>query len=679
VRYPYASAPGHRRRLDGIRRSIVGLTVLVLSACGGSTPAPDTGTESGRNGDGDTDLVRIDPDPARCVHPERGGTHGPDGEGCAAIPGSATLIAGSHTSFTVAITVGPAGIAPGGGVSIGMHHAADWPVQAHDPDGDGHVAVHGGGEGNVTLTRREWAPPGMFAPSRPSFDSDGIFHRVLIARVGERALPPGTVLHVRFGAGDSRVRVLPYVDPEHEFRVATDADGDGRFHAIAASPRIAIVPAEGHELVGFLPSQVAIGDPVTLHLQLEDRHHNRVSASSLSVSVTDEHGTPLADGVPLTEGRGTVEITLQRTGAHRLRLSSDDGAFTGRSNPLRAYEELPERRLWWSDLHGHTSVSDGLGPSADAYFRFARDESRLDIVALTDHGHFDWPANVAAVKAHHAPGEFVTILAQEAGAGPDHMNIYYRRDDSAHLSRWHTKYEALIAWVGRQFNTDRREAIMAPHHHAYDRGASGDPDYPFGAFDEEVVRLVEVYSSHGTSEFPGNPRPLVAPSDDHTKYLQHALASGLRFGVIAASDNHDSHPGRSVWGEYAGGLAGIWASELTRESVWQALNDYRTYGTSLDRIYVEFTIDGQPMGSEVDADGTAFIEAWVITKRDGLTVELLRDNAVIATRQGDAGHLAFTLEDEPGAGTHPYYLRVTDERGERAWSSPIWVTGSGAP
>ena len=149
--------------------------------------------------------------------------------------------------------------------------------------------------------------------------------------------------------------------------------------------------------------------------------------------------------------------------------------------------------------------------------------------------------------------------------------------------------------------------------------------------------------------------------------------------MIAASDSHDSRPGRSAWGEYAGGLAGIWAPELTRESVWQALNAYRTYGTSLHRIYVEFTIDGQPMGSELDVDGAATIQAYAITKRDGLTVELLRDNAVIATRHGDAGHVAFTLRDAPGAGTHPYYLRVSDERGERAWSSPIWVTGSGAP
>ena len=89
-------------------------------------------------------------------------------------------------------------------------------------------------------------------------------------------------------------------------------------------------------------------------------------------------------------------------------------------------------------------------------------------------------------------------------------------------------------------------------------------------------------------------------------------------------------------GGYAGGLAGIWAPELTRESVWQALNAYRTYGTSLHRIYVEFTIDGQPMGSELDVDGAATIQAYAITKRDGVTVELLRDNAVIATRHGDA-------------------------------------------
>ncbi len=618
-----------------------------------------------------------DPDFARCAVPEGAATN--VGEGCARLDAPATLAAGSRERLSIDVTVGPSGIALGGGVAIGLHHAAEWRVQVERPELPGFVAAAATRGTELRLERFEYAPTDMFWPSRPSFDSDSIHHRVLRATVYGEPLLPGDVVRFALGANEEGVEVLPYVDPDHEFRISTDVDGDGRYEALARSPRIAIVPGEPAELAGFLPSHVELGTPVTLHLRLEDAHHNLVETADRQVTVSDEGGSVLARGVALETGVASVDVTLRREGPHRLRLSSDDGAVSGRSNPLRAVAELPATRLWWADLHGHTSVSDGLGPGADEYFRFGREVTHLDVVALTDHGHFDWPANIAAVKRHHAPGEFVTLLAQEAGAGPDHMNIYYRRDDTEHLSQWHQDYGELQAWVDAQFNADGVEAMMAPHHFAYDRGFGGDDAYPFGTFDESLVRFVEVYSAHGTSEYPGNPRPLAVPSDDHTKYLQHALDHGLKFGVIAASDNHDSHPGRSGWGRYAGGLAGIWAPELTREAIWEALHERRTYGTSLDRIYMELSLDGEPMGSTVAANGPVRLEAYVIGKRDEVTVELLRDNAVIATRASDDGVASLVLDVAPSATESHFYLRVTqgavgdDEYGERAWSSPVWL------
>ncbi len=41
-------------------------------------------------------------------------------------------------------------------------------------------------------------------------------------------------------------------------------------------------------------------------------------------------------------------------------------------------------RIFWGDVHGHTSHSDGKG-SLDDYFAYARDVSNLDFVIVTDH------------------------------------------------------------------------------------------------------------------------------------------------------------------------------------------------------------------------------------------------------------------------------------------------------
>ena len=40
--------------------------------------------------------------------------------------------------------------------------------------------------------------------------------------------------------------------------------------------------------------------------------------------------------------------------------------------------------VYWGDMHGHTSISDGKG-SLDDYFTYARDAADLDFVVVTDH------------------------------------------------------------------------------------------------------------------------------------------------------------------------------------------------------------------------------------------------------------------------------------------------------
>ena len=41
-------------------------------------------------------------------------------------------------------------------------------------------------------------------------------------------------------------------------------------------------------------------------------------------------------------------------------------------------------QIFWGDVHGHTSHSDGKG-SLDDYFTYARDVAKLDFVIVTDH------------------------------------------------------------------------------------------------------------------------------------------------------------------------------------------------------------------------------------------------------------------------------------------------------
>jgi len=606
------------------------------------------------------------------------GSQGLDGEGCAEITNLSQVVVGSDSVIKLKFTVGATGIPIGGGISIGFHHGAKWKVQVTNPSADGYIAVAAPHNTNLSLVSQNYTPIGMFKNPKAGLFDDSIFHNVVIAKVTEKALLAGDVVEFTIGANSQKTRIQKYTDIDHELRITTDVDGDGVYKGIASSPVFDIKHAPAHSLSASLPSQSVKNTANDITIRVEDQYYNLVENYDGVVQVKDENGVIVHAGVEIKSGIGKSKITISTTGAHRLRLKSIDQLLTGRSNPTRVMESLPDTRLFWADLHGHTGVSDGLGEDAIEYFTFGRDVAALDVIALTDHGHFAWEANIEAVQRFHNPGKYVTLLAQEAGAGQDHMNLYYRLDDEAHISQWQNNYQNFLDWTSNQFNSDTSSprAMTAPHHFSYNRG---DPEYPFGAWDNRIARFVEVYSSHGTNEYPDNPRPLRNPASDFSKYMQGGLESGKRFGVIGASDNHDSKPGRSSWGIYPGGLAGIWATDLTRDSIWSSLWNYKTYATSADRIYLEVFIDGHPMGSEFETTGSVKIEAYIIGKTDSLSAVLIKNNQKIASYESSNGVIEIDLQEDPGVGEHFYYIRVTQDNGERAWSTPIWVSADETP
>ena len=598
--------------------------------------------------------------------------NGLDGEGSAILAYPNAMVAGKPTRVVVEFRVGPSGLPIGGGVSLGLHHAAYWSnIQGTKPENPGYVAAMGPQADSIVVAYHAGRPASSFVNPSQGNDGDRLYYKSIVATVVNRPLIAGERILFTLGANDHLIEAPRSTDPDNEFRISTDVNGDGAFLGIDHSPVNRIVPGNATHLAANIPAQIKVGMPFDVFIRAEDEFYNLASDANGTLRITGEDGTILAEHVPLTHGIGKARVLVAATGPHRLRLSNRSGSLAGRSNPARAYAELPALKLYWGDVHGHTGVSDGLGADANEFFKFGRDIAALDVIALTDHGHFDWMANIEAVQEFYAPGEYVTILAQEAGANVDHMNLYFRRDNAAHISHWQNEIAAFYRHIHEQYNSGAvPEAITGPHHFSYDRG---DDRYPFGVWDSRSARFVEVYSSHGTSEFPGNDRPLPGAYAGASKYMQHGLSQGLRFGVIGSSDNHDSKPGRSIWGNYPGGLAGFWAEQLTRESIWDAMWNYRVYATSLDRIYLEFRVNGRIMGSDFSAAAPVILDAYIIGKTDALQLAVIRDNLEIHRVGTDSGLIELTLEDSPGKGEHFYYLRVAQSNGERAWSTPIWV------
>jgi len=141
------------------------------------------------------------------------------------------------------------------------------------------------------------------------------------------------------------------------------------------------------------------------------------------------------------------------------------------------------------------------------------------------------------------------------------------------------------------------------------------------------------------------------------------------------------------------------APELTREALFRALQARRTYGTTLARLLVDFRMDGHFMGEEYETTspptavirvaGTAPI-ARIILVRDNEEIEIFaRGKSQRIRSRGEYPQVYLPLVervrgdhtvevrwvDPDYRGEHFYYVRVEQEDGEMAWTSPIWVMG----
>ena len=364
-------------------------------------------------------------------------------------------------------------------------------------------------------------------------------------------------------------------------------------------------------------------------------------------------------------------------------------------------------QLFFGDLHGHAVYSDGISDVDEFYHRY-RDAYGYDFACLTEHDYLDGiELSLSELKMiwNHSdrmtvPGKFVAFCGYEwtspaiaehsspgQSVGEGHKHIIYPDNTGA-----------LISYGDDTANTGAKlferfkgmNVLIIPHHTSWS-GIDWD------AHDGDLERLVELCSTHGRFEYPGN-QP-IGYRRDHVhlgKFVLDALNRDFRLGFVGGSDSHglrwhgteligqDSHmtPGTLVgWKEdaYRTGMTVIMAHELSRKSLYEALYNRRCYATSGVPVVLDFRVNDELMGSDITIHSTPIIWAKIQGTAPIRTVNLIRSGYIHAGMQCREGaglkELIFSLEDDiitPGE-KHYYYLQVTQEDGNMAWSSPIWV------
>ncbi len=304
-----------------------------------------------------------------------------------------------------------------------------------------------------------------------------------------------------------------------------------------------------------------------------------------------------------------------------------------------AYQDLA---VYYGDLHNHCGLSYGHGTFAEA-IKNAR--LQLDFASVTLHAVWpdipenderlgylvdyhkegfkkafhNWQTYLAETEAANDPGHFITFPSYEWHSNQfgDHC-IYYKNGvgnpilETQDLTELRQALKALPT-----------ETFMIPHHIGYKTGFRG---INWKAFTNELSPVVEVFSFHGCSESSEGPYPYLhtmGPRDSQS-CAQSGWAMGNLFGVVGSTDHHNAFPG-----SYGSGRLGVWASSLSREAIWDAIAKRRTYALTGDRIQLQFSLNGRPMGSICPPDETRHITVAVDGGDTLDYIEILHNNQVI--------------------------------------------------
>jgi hypothetical protein len=590
--------------------------------------------------------------------------HAADGGGRAWLePDSSTPIeAGGRGRWTIAYEVGELGIEVGGFVRLTLSPWWDWsPAQADESAAPGYAVAECAADG-VELAPRA-SPQGLEWVVRG------------------RRLAPGERVRIVYGAGEARARADRYAERESRLWLAVDGDGDGHARILADSPAVEVLPGPPAQLSALWPSTAEPGERVSLRLAFLDAAGSRGAAfvgRVELVALPTELALPAAlEFTPEDRGSKQLELEVRERGVHRLvaRGTGADGTFEAYSNPLLVEPGVAPVR--WGDLHGHSNLSDGTGTPED-YLAYAREVAALDVVCLTDHDHWGfvpldespepWARIRAATQAAYEPGRFVTLLGYEwTNWIHGHRHVLYFGDEGAVLSSIDERYET----PAQLWDALRRQPALTFAHHSAGGPIATNWEY---APDPELEPVTEVASVHGASEAEDAPSRIYSPLAGN--FVRDVLDRGARLGFIGSGDSHDGHPGLAhLAGPYMGGLAALLTGELTREGVRSALRERRCYATNGPRILLRAALGGARMGSLVAARAektSVYVRA--IACAPIARIELVRSGKVVETLPGESHweiEAAFAVE---GLAAGEYlYVRVVQEDGGAAWSSPFFV------
>ena len=392
--------------------------------------------------------------------------------------------------------------------------------------------------------------------------------------------------------------------------------------------------------------------------------------------------TPAAD---MADGKVTVTVTVKRADEKE---TSKTWSFTIGEATFQRY---------FGQLHSHTQYSDGAGSleSALDYVKNLPKSANVDFVAFTDHSnYFDksgaanpegalydmtkateysqqtWKSYKDAVAAFNTEnaGSMVAIAGFEMtwSGGPGHINTFntpgiVSRNNTTLNNK--TKDAGLQAYYKLLSQTEGANSISQFNHPGTTFGNFIDFGY-WNAVVDTRMYMVEV----------GNGEGQIGAGGYYPSYEQYIMALDKGWHV-APTNNQDNHKGR--WGNANDARDVILTDDFTEDGIYAALRARRMYATEDKNLDLDYTVNGNMMGSIIDVPEKLNFEISFNDpdRTDSIAkVELVVNSGKVAYTWDSAADLAKGSVSVELAPEYTYYfVRVTEGDGDLAVTAPVWV------
>lgn len=309
---------------------------------------------------------------------------------------------------------------------------------------------------------------------------------------------------------------------------------------------------------------------------------------------------------------------------------------------------------YYGNLHSHTDYSGGVGVPLQA-FNYAQNTAHIDVLAVTDHlesiyySSYEWDSLKISANLATTNGVFVGMAGYEwTSPTYNHVNVFNTTGMTSplYVNNWSSFLNDLLL---------QPNAIAQFNH----PGLIGSNNWNSFAYvntqTDSVFRLIEVKKW----------------SDD--PYYQMALNNGWHVSPMNNQDNHDWD-----WGTLDDKRTGIYAENLTYESIIEALYSRRTFSSEDKNASVWMEFNGHSMGRFAETGASSFVRIK-LNDADGETwnkVDIVGSNSILVYTNSFSSLSVDTTIIVNTTGLSWIFIRAKQTDGDYLWSAPVFLSQS---